>query len=184
MAVVLVTAGPISFTAAWAWQNQPASGNVTEAQGYSYTGTQQTTGTSTAGTVAGVVDLKYSARLTITTSGNTLLDLTNLADPVFGGTLNFARIKEIFVCLPTLAVQASSILLGNAGSNPWSSLLGTSGVTDNGTVTLNKGCLFHVGFDPGAVGYITGGSNKVLKILNNDGSHVATVDVGVIGNST
>jgi hypothetical protein len=178
----LVSSGQVQVSVNWDWENQLLSGiNYKDTFGFSHTDPSQGNGTSSGGTVAGVCDLKYNAQLVIAGAGNTTFDLTALTDTVFGGAINLVRVKLFFFELPiSVTPQASSITVGAAASNPWLGWLGGTAPT----FLVNKGMLVYVGFDPGAVGFITSGTSKVVKILNNDGTNSATVNVGFIGNST
>lgn len=124
----------------------------------------------------------YSVILKPAASGNSLLDLTSLAD-VFGLSLNFARVKAIMFQLLSANQDASNgtactqITIGAAGSHPWLMFLG--GTTP--TVILKNGEMI-AWMTPSSDGsVITGGSNNMLLITNNDTVNAAAVQVTLLG---
>ncbi|MGH8358116.1 MAG: hypothetical protein ACRESF_11540 [Pseudomonas sp.] len=133
---------------------------------------------TTSGTAAGQADLIYAAQITIAGAGATTININS--SPVkdwFGTNIVMVRISYFFINLLT-STTASSVAIGNA-ANPivnWISL-GTS------TIKLQNGGIWVQGYSD-ATGYVvTMTTADQLKILNNDGTNTATLNVCIVGKS-
>jgi hypothetical protein len=179
MAITLTS--QISASVVWTLSSTPAgySAAIPATNTFSYNSGQLANGTGAAGTA----NLIYASQLTIAASGNATVNLngTPTTDP-FGNNIVMARLKYLYANLLTAAqaavtTVATSVALGNA-TNPVNLF---SAATS--TVTIRTGGLFLMG-DSGATGIpITGGASDTLKILNNDGSNSAYVQLCAIGSS-
>lgn len=146
--------------------------NPTVQGGFTYSGST-TNGTGAAGTA----DLIYALQTTIAGGGNTTFDLAGSLADWFGTTISMVRVKTIFCALST-ATTASSIAFGNA-TNP---LINWISAATSTIKILNGGCFLLA--STGATGYaVTAATGDIVKILNNDGSNTATINVVFIGSS-
>lgn len=127
---------------------------------------------------AGTANLIYAVQITIAGGGNTTINVNS--SPVsdwFGATIVMARVKFFFINLTT-ATSASSIAVGNAAAPivNWIS-------APTSTIAINNGGVWLQG-DTGATGYaVTTTTHDVLKVLNNDGSNTATLNLVLVGST-
>lgn len=137
----------------------------------------------TVGTGAGQANLVYGNYLSIAPSGNTSIDLSSLVD-VLGRTTNWTKLKAVHFWLVSTADDStygsacSSVTIGN-GTNPNGMFLSVNTTT----FVLNNG--EQLAWSTGSAGGITvDGSNKTIKIVNNDGAVAAKVCVVLFGVGT
>lgn len=163
-------------TAQVAWNYETAvpglSGTTANSNSFQYSAA------TTNGTGANKADLIYAVQLTIAGAGSTTVNLSSApVKDFFGTNIVMARIKFMLLWLTNLSA-ATSVAFGNA-ANPvinWISA-GTA------TVKVNNGGVFLIG-DPGATGYpVTAATADQLKVLNNDATNTATVNLAVVGSS-
>jgi hypothetical protein len=116
--------------------------------------------------------------------GSTLnLDLTTLTDILQVTNINLTIIKAILIELlsPTQdgsGTLASSISIGAAAANPWST--GPFGATDTQKI-FNGGLYYATNFS--AAGFPVDATHKVLKIVNNDAGLAASVRITILGST-
>lgn len=123
------------------------------------------------GTGAGQVDKNYHA--TRTFSGATDdLDLTGVLTDAFGGTITEARIKTLYIKNNS---TTNTIVLGNATSNAWATLLGATH-----TLTLRPGAIFQVTCDANDVtGWaVTAATGDIFRLTGTSGQ---TYDIALLG---
>src|SRR4051794_6850046 len=127
------------------------------------------------GTAAGKVDLIYARQLTLAASTPQTLDLTNLTD-LGGGSVNFARVRELAIQVVTTTVDFN-VTLGAAAANPWAPFWGTTG-----TDIVHAGSIRYF-TDPTTVGAskgaVVGASSKNLKL--DPGSNTVVVNILIVG---
>lgn len=129
-------------------------------------------------TTADNVDLKYTTTLTFTASTAQTLDLTALTD-IYGGTVNFARIRTMTLKQKS-TTDGATLTLGAAAANPWAAIWGTTGthIMQASTSTNDAGLIITA---PNTTGYVTSGSSKNLKLLPS--AHAFSVDIEITGAS-
>lgn len=163
-ATQVVTSGLVST------QNLPAS--ITQALNYS------------SGTGAGQVNLCYAKALTLNATPTTL-DLTSIL-ALDGSTVNFARVRELFVM--NLASAGGQVLtVGSSGGvgSAFSAFQGASGTTVvHPAITSSVASATMLRWsDPSNVGAssgaVTGASNKNVKL--DPGANSITVQVVILG---
>ncbi len=128
------------------------------------------------GTGTGQANEVYSDTVTISASGNTTITLRGGSEEnPLGEACSFQTIKEILVYLdPDTTNQAISVEIGNA-TTPW------VGPFSAGTATQEclKGGVWRQG-GAKTVGWSVG-AGQGLKIVNNDGTNAAVVNIVVVG---
>jgi hypothetical protein len=127
------------------------------------------------GTGSGYANFAWQDQVTIAASGNTTFDLRALADE-FGTTQLMARVKVLAIRLTSSSDTAATISVFGAGSDPWAAPVGN--VNDLVTVRY-QGWMVLACLD--ATGYVTSGTSKVVKILNNSSTQSVTCDIVVVG---
>lgn len=158
-----------------------ASGNLGEAP-TSAGGTSPaynfTNGTSSAGTVAGVVDLHWeSGPVVLAAAGSQTYTLSALTDTL-GRTVAFARIRKVYLIVTAKTLTSNDFLtVGNATTHPWTAYL--QGTTPTHTV---RDTWLIVDNSPAAL-VVTAATNDQLKILNG-GANSMTFQLILAGNST
>lgn len=131
----------------------------------------------TSGTTLDKADEMYSATLTISGSGDTTLDLSNLSD-AFGDTITLARIKAMII---VNTGTDDNIVVGNA-TNAWEGWISAAGTVTipPSTATYESWFGFAV---PDATAYaVTTDTADELKIANSSSSPV-DVEIMLIGAS-
>ncbi|MFF9199963.1 hypothetical protein ACF09L_32630 [Streptomyces sp. NPDC014779] len=130
------------------------------------------------GTGAGKADRVWSDRRTLAASATEDLDLAGVLLDAFGQAVTFARIKGIVIA--AAAGNTNNVVVGNATSNAWSTLLGATG-----TLTLRPGAFAAVGTGTSdATGYVvTAATGDLLKIANSGAGSSVTYDIHIIGAS-
>lgn len=130
------------------------------------------------GTGADQADLLFVNQTTLAAGATLNLDLAGSLTDVFGATITFARIKTFYFSLLT-TTTASSVTIGNHAS---AAFLGWfSAATDR--ITVRNGGFFMISA-PDATGYaVTATTADIIKILNNDGSNIATYQIAIAGTS-
>lgn len=139
-------------------------------------------GTSVANGVSGGSDELVSYIVSIAAGGNTTLDLRSITDVMNQTGTVLARIKGWMFRLlstdddSTIGTACSSVTIGNAAANQQLLNLGAAAHT----LTLNNGdCLCYL--TPKSTGWVVDATHKDIKIVNNDGSVIAKVQVTFIG---
>jgi hypothetical protein len=125
------------------------------------------------GTGAGQVDRQWSDTRTVGTSGETL-DLNALTDSL-GRTINFAKVKAVFI--QASALNSSTIVIGNAGSNQFQ--MGFGGATN--IWTLAAGDFLFVAA-PNAGWPSTNSTSDNLKITGGAAGQI--YDIVLVGTSS
>lgn len=130
------------------------------------------------GTGAGQADRVWSDRRTLAASANEDLDLAGVLLDAFGAAITFARIKGLVIA--AAKGNTNNVVVGAAASNPWATLLGTTG-----TITLRPGAFLAVGTGAAdATGYaVTASTGDLLRIANSGAGTPVTYDVLLIGAS-
>jgi hypothetical protein len=171
MSTTSLVAGPNKVqVSATLTQVRAAPGNLDDPASWTYGGP-----TFASGTAAGQVDRRYVAQLTIAAAGNTVLNLSSLSD-VYGNSMSFLRVKELYVEL-TKATAAASILIGGA-TNPFVNWI-TVGTTQ---LRLRNGMAFFLGDCADATGYVvTPTTGDQFKLTNEDAGLAATVNLMILG---
>jgi hypothetical protein len=164
--------GPVSVTWPWNYQLVAAPSNV-----YSQGPWQYSTATLTPGTGAGQADTLYTAQTAINTSSNTILNLSSLTSAL-GTSIAFARLKAFYFENSAISASTSLALFG-AGSTPFTGGFISAGSTN---LTLRNGMHMSVGVCQDSTGYAVS-TGVSLEIANNDASHAATVNIGLVGAS-
>ena len=129
-----------------------------------------------SGTGAGKADKIWTDQRTIAASGSEDLDLAGSLTDVFGGTITLATVKVLYV--RASAANTNDVVLGNASSNAWDTLLG-----DTGTVTLKPGAIFLVAATAANPWGVTASTGDLLKVANSSSGSSVTYDICVIGAS-
>jgi hypothetical protein len=158
------------------WTNSFGS---TISQQPQYTNVAAAVFTSVTNSTAGGADSGVHLNFSVVNGSPTSVDLTNLADWI-GNAVDFARVKVLMVeHLPT-SLATAGVVVGNAGSNPFTGWLG--GTTP--TITLLPGEFFVVG-GATAAGQVVSGTHKILLLTNSDATHTtALVRVTAFGGSS
>src|SRR6185369_1345402 len=132
----------------------------------------------TDGTTAGTANRIYFVQTTIAGGASTTLDLAGSLTDFFGSTITFARINYMWIKL-TSDTAATSISVGNAAATQFVNWISST----TATVKIYNDGIFLLG-DAGTTSYAVGaGASDFLKILNNDGSNTATLQLCFIGKS-
>ncbi|MFH8717239.1 hypothetical protein [Streptomyces zaomyceticus] len=131
-----------------------------------------------SGTGAGKADRVFSDRRTLAASATEDVDLAGTLLDAYGAAITFARIKGIVIA--AAAGNTNSVVVGNASSNAWATLLGATS-----TVTLRPGAFLAVGTGTAdATGYaVTAGTGDLLKIANSGAGTSVAYDIHIIGAS-
>lgn len=151
----------------WDYESTAYPANVKDVNSVSYTGP-----TLTNGTGANQANIKYSASITLAALATTSLNLQSLTDG-FGNSLNFARIKDLYVENSSVS-SASAITVGSATTNTFCSVLSA------GNINIRNGAHAHLGVAADATAWPTNSGNQ-MEIANLDGSNAATVKISIIG---
>ena len=115
---------------------------------------------------------------TIAASGNLTIDLTSFTNLLNESASSIGKARFLLISHDSTST-ASSITVGNAASNQWT-FLGLSAATT--TFTMKPLEWFACGSQATA-GMATSGTNKNLKILNNDGTNSAIVRIVIAGDT-
>lgn len=134
--------------------------------------------TLTAGTGgAGTSDLLYAIQTTIAGAGTLNLDLAGTLTDFFGNTITMARVKIMMFHLTT-DTTASSILIGNHAS----ALINWVGAAAHTVRVRNGGCLYLACTDATAYA-VTATTADAIKILNEDATNTATLQIAIVGST-
>jgi len=130
-------------------------------------------------------DLIYTVSGTISSGANSTIDLLGALSTVFGDTLNFAKVKAIFIRNNT-AVTGATLIIGGAASNafsgPWADSSDKSNVAPTGADT--DSIWGHVQINPGT-GWTVDATHQNLKIEHDaSDSNDISYDIVIIGTST
>lgn len=140
---------------------------------------------STPNATAGGGDSLASFILSLAGGATVDIDLQALTDVANRTGHSLARFKYIEFWLlgtaddATNGTACSGVTIGNAASNAHQLFLGS----DTHTFTLGNG-EFVIWATRSAAGKVVDGSNKAVKVLNNDGSVAAALQVTVCGGSS
>lgn len=129
-------------------------------------------------------DELISSVISIAASGNTTVALNSLTDMLLQAGVSLARVKGYRVQLLSVAddsvngTACSSVTVGNAASTPFPFILNTA------TTTFNLGNGEYTEWaTPSAAGIVVGTAINI-KLLNNDGSNAAAVQLTLLGGTT
>jgi hypothetical protein len=132
------------------------------------------------GTATDNINLLSLKQFTFVASTPQTQDLTALTDP-FGATITLARIR--FIIFQMLGqTDGSSLTIGAAGSNPWSSILGSTGtylLLPASATNPNGG--FWIASAPNVTAYPVASGNK--NVLMTPSAHAFSVNLYVFGNT-
>lgn len=132
----------------------------------------------TNGVIANTADRLFVNQTTLAAGATLNLDLAGSLTDVFGGLITFVKVKYFYFQLTT-DTTASSVTLGGHGSA--AAPLWFSATTDK--VTVRNGGFFSI-YAPDVTGYpVVTTTGDLLKIVNNDGSNVATYKIVIVGTS-
>lgn len=149
-----------------------ATTNTTPTSPLSYTRTNELT----TGTSADQADRLYQARLTLSTSGTTSLDLSGSLTDDLGQTTVFAKVKGIAIYNRETTAGLALVIGGNA--NPLSTIF--SDASDE--VKVGPGGMFLL--TSPVDGYaVTAGTGDILDITNPSGSSTVSFDIVIWGTS-
>lgn len=131
-----------------------------------------------SGTGAGKADTLYSDRRTLAASATEDLDLAGSLTDALGAAATFVRVKGLMISASK--DNTNSVVFGAAGSNPWATLLNSTG-----TVTLRPGAsAFFMAGAADATGWgVTASTGDLLKIANSGSGSSVTYDIVVVGAS-
>ncbi|MCM2394357.1 hypothetical protein [Streptomyces albipurpureus] len=131
-----------------------------------------------SGTGAGKADKVFHDRRTLAASATEDLDLAGVLLDAFGTAITFVKVKGLFVA--AAEGNTNSVIVGNATSNAWSTLLGATG-----TVTLRPGASFGVmaGAADATAYAVTAGTGDLLKIANSAAGTSVSYDIVIVGAS-
>jgi hypothetical protein len=145
--------------------------------------------TASNNNVAGGSDQSCSFIQIIAASGNATLDLTNMTNILGTAASGFARLKMYMAELLSAAQDSvngttcTSVTLGNAGSNINTLEFGTANTTF--TYNINNGGCHGPIWDTTAAGFVlVDGTHKNVKIVNNDATNAAAIQISFVGGST
>lgn len=129
------------------------------------------------GTGAGQTDLMYESQQTLASTTLTI-DLTSLTDP-FGGAINFARVRELFV-LNYTATAGFDLIVEQGASNGFAFVPPSANAYK---CFANGGCywLRDPNTSGASVGLFTSGSSKTIKF--DSGAHTVTFYILILGTS-
>lgn len=132
----------------------------------------------TSGTAAGQADKVFHDRRTLAASATEDLDLAGVLLDAFGAAITFVRVKGLFIT--AAAANVNNVVVGNATSNGWATLLSATG-----TVTLRPGTSLGVmaGAADGTAYAVTAGTGDLLKVANSGAGTSVTYDIIVVGAS-
>jgi hypothetical protein len=131
-----------------------------------------------SGTGAGKADKVYQGRRTLAASATEDLDLAGVLTDAFGAAITFVKVKGLFIAAS--ASNTNSVVLGNATSNAWATLLNATG-----TVTLRPGAAlgFIAGTAESAAYSVTASTGDILKVANSAGGSSVSYDICIVGAS-
>jgi hypothetical protein len=143
----------------------------------------QTYGTAAANNALGGADEFISYLLSIAASGNSTINLSSITNILQQAGVALVRIKGwLFQLLSTTddtvnGTLCSSITIGAAASDPF--LFNAWGGTTPTVNVYNGGIMSY--FDQVAAGFtVTASSNDKIKIVNNDSTYAAKVQITLI----
>lgn len=136
------------------------------------------TGSLSNGVIANQADRLYINQTTLAAGATLNLDLAGSLIDVFGSTITFVKVKYFYFELTTDTTSSSVTLGGHATA---AAPLWFADVTDK--VTVRNGGFLSI-YAPDVTGYpVTATTGDILKIVNNDGSNVATYKIVIVGTS-
>lgn len=134
----------------------------------------------TTGTGADQANKIFVNQYSIAASGNQQLDLAGGVVDYANQTITFTKIKEIYIAL-TADTTASSILVGGGTDGAGTNALVGYVANASDMIRVGNGRAFTTGRSDATGFPVTAGTGDILRILNEDGSNVATVNVVIIG---
>ena len=144
----------------------------------------QTYSNATANNALGGADEYFNYLITISASGTANIDLTSLIDILQTSGIALARLKAFQFQLlsltddPVNGTICTEITIGNAASNAQPLNIGATG-----TYQVFTGGSWSY-FDQTAGGFVVDSTHKIIKIVNNDSSHVAAVRLQLTGGTS
>lgn len=191
MAGISSLTGAIKASSNWTAQQNQTGQDYNPTTNAGTINKSYTLGTANANNAAGGADEFISFLIgggSIAASGSATVDLTSLTNIVGTAAVSLARVKGYMIRLlsasddATYGTACSSITVGNNASNANTLEFGTGNPTFTFNVN-NGGC--HVHFDTTAAGMvIVDSTHKIIKIVNNDGSNAAGVQITLFGGTT
>lgn len=142
-------------------------------------------GTSAANNVVGGADEFVSYLIQITGGSSTTIDLLSLTNILQQSGVALGDIKGIQIRLlsttddAVYGTAASSIAVGNATTSAWR----LNNLSASATLAIKNGGVYQYK-EPSAAGLTVDSTHFNLKVLNNDGSVTACVQVTLVGGST
>lgn len=173
-----------SMTIAWNAQNNITGDDYSPIQNDSTIAKSQAFSSATANSAAGGSDEIASFITSIAASGNTTLDFEAISNVLGDASITLARVKNIQIRLlsedddETNGTQASSITVGNAAANQQKLFLNNA--TDEFNITNGCAITYH---GAATTGFVVNGTNSDLKIVNNDSTYAAKVQITFTGGS-
>lgn len=134
------------------------------------------------GTTALQVDEIYTSQRSLAAGANETLDLAGAITGQISGTVDFSKIKAVFLELPATKAdgsnQSSRVDFGGAASNPWLGFL-----TDaSDKLKLLKGGSITIAVPTVSGMAVAAGTADKLFIENKDGSNAALYNIVLLGN--
>ena len=129
------------------------------------------------GTGANQVDKVWDDIRSINASSNDDLDLVGVLADAFGGTLNFARIKGLFVAAD--AANVNNVVIGAAAATQW---VGPFGAATH-TVAVRPGNFFAITAQDATAWPAVGGASDLLRIANGGAGTPVTYSIVILGSS-
>lgn len=151
---------------------------------------KETYSSATANAAAGGANELISFVQSISASSSATIDFTSLTNILAATGVSLARIKGVLIRLLSVAQDSvvgttcTSVTVGNAASNTWTSQSGTSGPGTNTSVQVIKSGGWYGFGDESAGGTLVDASHKNLKITNDDGTNTAKVQISLVGGTT
>jgi len=137
------------------------------------------------GSTTGLADLIYTVSGTLTTGDNTTIDLLESLEQVFGDSLDFAKVKAIFI-RNNIAVTGSTLVVGGAAANAfdglWANKTDKSNVEPTGAGENDSWGFMQI--NPGT-GWTVDATHRNIYLEHDAGdSNDIDYDIVIIGTST
>lgn len=128
---------------------------------------------------AGLADVGWWDRRTLTASSSENIDLAGTLHDPFGNTVTFARIKVLLVA--ALATNTNNVVVGGGGTT----FTGLFGATTHTTIIRPGMAVVWMTNTTDATGYpVSSGSTDLLGIANSTSGSSVIYDIAVLGVST
>ena len=137
------------------------------------------------GSGSGQADLMYTVSDTLASGANTTIDLLGALSQVFGDTLNFAKVKAIFI-RNNIAVTGATLIVGGAAANAFDGIFADSSDKDNIPPTgADSDAIWGMTrINPGT-GWTVDATHQNLKLEHDaSDSNDISYDIVIIGTST